>query len=242
MRKINYFSIVALLFVVSFSAKAQEDDKVSVGVSLNHDAFFGLNPMATLSYDFSPKTALTFYGIQWGAGTASAWGNWTEFGLGLNFKAGTFDINPQLGFTMGSLLSSGAAQPGVIGDGIVPNLTINHGSDKFEGQFYFGYYGALRNETKVASESTNNYIHYWLNAGFKATPWLSLGAHYESLFLSGGKPYNGGSLDRADGYTWIGPYVQLSKGDAGFRFSFGGNTDEGFAPNDFYKMSIFFGF
>ncbi len=241
MCKINYFPIAALLFLVSFGAKAQNDDKVSVGVSLNHDAFFGLNPMATLSYDFSPKTALTFYGIQWGAGTASAWGNWTEFGLGVNFKAGTFDINPQLGFTMGSLLSSGGAQPGVIGDGIVPNLTINHDSDRFEGQLYFGYYGALRNETE-AGESTNNYVHYWVNAGVKATSWLSLGAHYENLFLSGGKTNPSGSLARGDGYSWIGPYVQLSKGDAGFRFSFGGNTDEGFAPNDFYKMSIFFGF
>jgi hypothetical protein len=241
MRKLNSFLAAILVsFLFVSNAFSQGQDKLSIGVSLNHDAFFGFNPMLTGAYEVNDKTAFTFYGIQWGAGTASAWANWTEFGLGVNLKAGTFNINPQLGFTMGSLLSSGAANPGVIGDGIVPNITINHGSDKFEGQFYLGYYAALRDKTTAAGQATNNYIHYWANAGVKATSWMSIGAHYEQLYLSGGTTFNGGSLDRADGYTWLGPYVQFSNKNAGLRFSFGGNLDEGFAPNDFYKMAIFF--
>ena len=235
-------SVLTGLLLCLFTINAQEsdsEDKLSMGLSLNHDAFFGFNPMMTASYAISDTDAFTAYGIQWGAGTASAWANWTEFGIGYNKTLGAFNINPQLGFTMGSLLSSGAAQPGVIGDGIVPNLTVNLGTDKLEGQFYFGYYAALRNET-TAGQSTNNYIHYWLNLGVKASQYFSIGGHFEELYLSGGSTNGGGSLDRADGYQWLGPYVQFQKGNAGLRFSFGTNLkDDGFAPNDFYKLSFF---
>ncbi|CAN1574778.1 hypothetical protein MCERE19_03643 [Spirosomataceae bacterium] len=241
------FKIVLLLSILSFiftTASAQDqEDKLNIGVSLNHDAFFGFNPMLTGSYAVNEKTAFTFYGIQWGAGTGRAWGNWTEFGIGLNKKVGDFNINPQLGFTKGSLLSSGAGSRGIVGDGIVPNLTVNYGSKKMEGQFYGGYYGALRDNT-IAKQSTNNYVHYWANLGVKATSWFSVGAHFENLYLSGGKTNGGGSLEKAEGYTWIGPYIQFSKGNAGTRLSLGANTtkDEGFAPNDFYKLAFFMNF
>ena len=229
------------LFVFVFSSYAQDsaDDKIDVGLSLNLDAFFGFAPMMTFSYALSETDAFTAYGIQWGAGTGSAWGEWTEFGIGYNKTVGDFDFNPQIGFTMGSLLSSGAAQEGIVGDGIVPNLTIGYDTDTMEGEFYFGYYGALSNNTELGN-STNNYVHYWANLGFKAGSFLSIGAHFEELYLSGGDINGGGSLDRADGYQWLGPYVQMAKGNAGLRFSFGGNlVSDGFAPNDFYKLAFF---
>ncbi len=227
------------VFVFSSYAQDSADDKIDVGLSLNLDAFFGFAPMMTFSYALSETDAFTAYGIQWGAGTGSAWGEWTEFGIGYNKTVGDFDINPQIGFTMGSLLSSGAAQEGIVGDGIVPNLTIGYDTDSMEGEFYFGYYGALSNNTEVG-DSTNNYVHYWANLGFKAGSFLSIGAHFEELYLSGGDTNGGGSLDRADGYQWLGPYVQMAKGNAGLRFSFGGNlVSDGFAPNDFYKLAFF---
>ena len=232
------------LGVLSVGALAQEetaDDKISFGLSLNHDAFFGFNPMMTFGYSVSDTETLTAYGIQWGAGTGSAWGQWTEFGFGYNWTIGNFDINPQLGFTFGSLLSSGAEQEGIVGDGIVPNLTVNFGSEKFEGQFYFGYYAALSDNTE-AGDSTNNYVHYWANIGYKATSFFSFGAHFEELFLSGGNTNGGGDLDRADGYVWLGPYLQFQKGNMGLRLSFGGNLadeDDRFAENDFYKLAFF---
>jgi hypothetical protein len=245
LKKRNLLVVVYGLFAFTFMGYAQDDtgldDKVDVGLSLNHDAFFGFNPMMAISYALNDSDALTFYGIQWGAGTGSAWGQWTEFGIGYNKTVGAFDINPQLGFTMGSLLSSGAAQPGIIGDGIVPNLTVNLGTEKLEGQFYFGYYAALGDET-AAGQSTNNYVHYWANLGYKVSEFFSIGGHFEELYLSGGSTNGGPDLDRVDGYVWLGPYVQFQKGNAGLRFSFGGNLadeDERFAPNDFYKLSFF---
>jgi hypothetical protein len=240
--KFKVILLTSILSVFLTSAYSQED-KLSIGVSLNHDAFFGFNPMLTGSYAVNEKTAFTFYGIQWGAGTARAWANWTEFGIGFNKTVGDFNINPQLGFTKGSLLSSGAGSRGVVGDGIVPNLTVNYGSKKMEGQFYGGYYGALRDNT-ARGQSTNNYMHYWANLGVKATSWFSIGAHFENLYLSGGKTNGGGTLDKAEGYTWVGPYIQFTKGNAGTRLSLGANTtkDEGFAPNDFYKLAFFMNF
>ncbi|HKK73898.1 MAG TPA: DUF6733 family protein [Saprospiraceae bacterium] len=240
-------TFMLLLFVGTSSIYAQEtseDDKLSVGLSLNHDAFFGFNPMMTFSYSLNDKDAFTAYGIQWGAGTASTWGQWTEFGIGYNKTVGNFDLNPQIGFTFGSLLSSGAAEEGIVGDGIVPNLTINYGSDLLEGQFYFGYYAALSDNTQEGG-STNNYVHYWANIGIKATSFLSFGAHFEELYLSGGQTNSGGELDRIDGYIWLGPYVQLQKKGTGLRLSTGGNLadeEERFAPNGFYKLSFFVSF
>lgn len=238
--------VIALIFS-NFIVQAQTldkgttDDKISLNLSLNHDAFFGFNPSMTASYALTEKDQLTFYGIQWGAGTAGAWGQWTEFGLGYNKTIGKFNFNPQLGFTMGSLLSSGAAGRGVVGDGIVPNLTVNYGSDTFEGQFYYGYYASLSNET-IAGQSTNNYVHYWANVGAKFSSFFSAGAHAEQLYLSGGDTNGGGSLNRADGYIWLGPYIQFKKGSTGLRFAFGANLedkDTRFAPNDFYKLTFF---
>lgn len=236
-------SLSLLLFATTATAQETEtgDSKISADLSLNLDAFFGFNPMMTMAYNFTPEDAITFYGIQWGAGTGSAWGQWTEFGIGYNRSVGDFDINPQIGFTMGNLLSSGGYQPGIIGDGIVPNLTLNYESDYLEGQLYAGYYAALRDETE-SGEATNNYVHYWVNLGYRASDFFSFGGHFEELYLSGGEINGGGSLDRADGYMWVGPYLQFQKGNAGMRFSFGGNlADENarFAPNDFYKLAFF---
>ncbi|WP_299361510.1 DUF6733 family protein [Winogradskyella sp.] len=240
------FTLFMLLVAMGLSAQeATEDEKLSVGLSINHDAFFGLNPMMTFGYALSETDALTAYGIQWGAGTGSAWGQWTEFGIGYNKTVGDFDINPQIGFTFGSLLSSGAAQEGIVGDGIVPNLTVNFDSDKFEGQFYFGYYAALSDNTELNTETpeaTNNYVHYWANVGYKVASFFSFGAHFEELYLSGGEVNGGGDLDRADGYVWLGPYLQFQKGNAGLRLSFGSNLadeDDRFAPNGFYKLAFF---
>lgn len=238
--------IVMLVLGISpiFAQDSADSEKLSVGLSLNHDAFFGFNPMMTFAYSLSETDALTAYGIQWGAGTGSGWGQWTEFGIGYNKTVGNFDINPQIGFTFGSLLSSGAVQEGIVGDGIVPNLTVNYGSDLWEGQFYFGYYGALSDNTE-AGQSTNNYVHYWANIGIKATSFLSIGAHFEELYLSGGQTNGGGELDRADGYMWLGPYIQLQKNGIGMRLSTGGNLadeEERFAPNGFYKLAFFASF
>lgn len=235
------FTLLLVALFGTLLIQAQSEEKLSAGLSLTTDQFFGLAPMMTFSYEVSDTGSFTAYGIQWGAGTGSAWGQWTEFGAGYNFAAGDLDINPQLGFTFGSLLSSGATQNGIVGDGIVPNLTVTLDNEQFEGQLYFGYYAPLSDNT-TEGQATNAYTHYWLNFGYKVNSFFSFGAHYEDLALVGGSVNGGGTLDNVPGYTGVGPYVQFAKGNAGLRLSFGANIadeDERFDPNDFYKLTFF---
>lgn len=243
MRKVlSLLTLATVCSVTTLFAQTDEekDSKVSIGLSLNHDAFFGFNPMLSGAIKTGEKSALTFYGIQWGAGTAIAWGNWTEFGLGYSFQAGeSVTINPQLGVTMGNLLSSYTEGKYAFGDGIVPNLTINLNNSKLEGQIYAGYYAALRKE----GPTTANYVHYWANFGGKLTSFFSAGVHFENLFREGGKNQ---PSTTSQYYTWLGPYVQFTKGIAGLRLSAGGNlASESAKANfdgDFYKMNFFVNF
>ena len=219
----------------------EEDDKLSVSVSLNHDAFFGTNPFLGATYDMEGDYDLTFYGIQWGAGSGSEWGQWTEFGFGMGWEAldGDLYINPQIGFTMGSLLSSGAQGEGVVGDGIVPNLTMVYDTEEYEGQLYIGYYRELQ-DTAPDGGTTLRYLHYWINGGKKINNNMSAGLHFEELRLTGGS-----DVSSQDGYQWIGPYFQISKGNAGMRFSFGADItddEDSFSGSDFYKLQFFFSF
>jgi hypothetical protein len=234
------FSGVALLTAFAGAAVAQDDDKLSGSVSFNTDAFFGVNPYAAISYD-AGEFDLTAYGIWWGAGTGADWGNWTEFGVGVGFDMldGDLYVNPQLGFTSGNLLSSGTAEPGVVGDGFVPNLTMNYATDDWEGQLYFGWYLPLRDEAPDEG-TTLEYIHYWVNGGKKFADYFSVGVHFEELKLSGGS-----DVSSQDGYQWLGPYFQVANDNYGMRFSFGADLtdeDDSFSASDFYKLQFFYFF
>lgn len=220
-------------------ALAQDDDRLSASVSYNTDAFFGPNPFAGLSYDTGKGYDLTFYGIAWGAGTGGEWGNWTEFGIGVGFEAmgGDLYVNPQLGFTNGNLVSSGTAGDGVVGDAIVPNLTLVYDTDEWEGNLYAGWYGELRDEAPDGG-TTLEYLHYWVSGGKKFADYFSIGVHFEELSLEGGS-----NVSSQDGYQWLGPYLQVANDTAGMRFSFGTdltNDNDSFSTSDFYKLQFFF--
>lgn len=241
MKHVLRTTCLAALAATAMSMQAMADDKLSVDVSLNHDAFFGTNPFLGATYDAEGDLDYTFYGIQWGDGTGGAWGQWTEFGFGVGFEAlgGDLYVNPQIGFTMGNLLSSGTANEGVVGDGIVPNITMLYDTDAYEGQLYAGYYHELQDRAPEGG-STLRYIHYWVNGGKKFGDYFSAGLHFEELRLSGGS-----DVESQDGYRWLGPYFQVAKGNAGLRFSFGADLtddEESFSQSDFYKLQFFFSF
>jgi hypothetical protein len=239
--KMISMALVAGLMITT-GVFAQEEKQFNFSVALNSDQFFGFYPTFQGSYGFSDKAQLTFYGIHWGGGTGAGWGNWTEFGLGANFKAGDgLSINPQIGFLGGNLLSSGTRGPAVFGDGIVPNLTVNLLKEKVEGQFYFGYYAPLRDEAPTNTTppgTTLSFVHYWLNLGYRANNFFSFGAHYEHLINSGGSNVE----TSTDTYQWLGPYVQFSKPTGGpfARFSFGTDLVEG--NDSFFKLTTGFSF
>lgn len=234
---------IALMFFYLSPALAQdseEEEDFSFSVALTSDQFFGFAPSFKGSYAINPSVDLSFYGILWSGGTGSAWGNWTEFGIGANLKvADGFSINPSLGITGGNLLSSGAQGPSVFGDGIVPNVVVALNRTRVEGEIYFGYYAPLRDLTgQVASENATTlaYVHYWANAGYKVNSRFSFGAHFEHLINSGGSEVTASS----DVFQWVGPYIQFSAPKKGIfaRLTAGGDMVQG--NDSFFKVTTGF--
>ncbi|MFQ3577367.1 MAG: DUF6733 family protein [Cytophagales bacterium] len=248
--------LVGFFGVSSFFATAQsegEEKPMNFSVNLNSDAFFGFYPSFGGSYSISDKIDFTTYGILWSGGVGGGWGNWTEFGLGVNIKPiEALSINPQIGILNGSLLSNsfssaGASQSSVVADGIVPNLTVRESTDKTEGEFYLGYYKGFKHE----SEFTNNYLHWWINGGFKATKFLSFGLHFEHLRFLGDIDEAANRPTAYDFYMVVGPYLQLSdpKGKAFTRFTACGDlrSDEekvkaNYSNSSFFKLTVGYNF
>ena len=218
----------------------------SFTVTLNQDSFFGFYPAFNGLIAVSETVDFSFYGILW---TTDAFGTslgsdlWTEFGVGAAIYSGGFVIKPQIGLTNGALLSGGVrggpndtptGTGGNFADGIVPSLTVNYSDDTFEAEYYGGYYAALRNRNDVGSL---DFLHTWINAGYKFSDKISAGAHYELLSNSRNQ---GGATARV--YQWLGPYVQFKTSNGFFaRFTGGADIESG-NDGDFYKLTAGFTF
>jgi hypothetical protein len=251
MRCKQFVAVLSTLFAMNSlssttnSAKAHEmasaeQSKFSLNVTLNSDSFFGFYPFFSGAYHLTDSADFTFYGVQWSGGTGINWGNWTEFGVGGAFALSHgFSITPQLGLLNGSLTSA-HTHPRAL-EGLVPNITIKLNQDLVEGEFYMGlYYGFKGNQDK-----SNNYLHSWLNAGFKATSFFSVGGHVENLrYLGGQNQRNNASYN----YYWaLAPYVQFAdpKGGSYVRFlagpdlrDTGDRTESGWMAHSFYKLIV----
>lgn len=234
--------MVVLLCLSTFTINvkaAEKENSYSMTAGFTSDQFFGFAPMMTGEYTLSDQVSFSFYGLFWSGGTGAGWGNWTEFGAGVNYKPTNWlAINPQIGVVNGNLLSSSAAGPSIFGDGLVPNLTVNIIDDTFEGQLYAGLYMPLREvEATPAPNATNfpssNYTHIWVNTGYKLSSFLSLGVHYEQL--------DGGVKDaETTVYQWFGPYVQFSDPNKKGSLRFSGGTDlvDKVANDSFFKLTV----
>lgn len=227
------------------SAQAREE---SFTLVLGQDSFFGFYPSFNGLIPVSENVDFSFYGIMWTRPSFNLMeptgaGLWTEFGMGANFylDEGRLQIKPQIGITNGALLSGGAIVDGDTAgslalDGIVPNLTVIYKKDKFEFEYYGGYYAAFRGRSEDASL---DFLHTWVNFGFKASENLSFGPHYE-LLANTRNTYPGGSPSNT--YSWLGGYIQFAL-DNGFfaRFTTGADLNDTNA-GDFYKLGVGFTF
>jgi len=238
-------------------AQAQDDSfgpserDSSYSVSLNQDTFFGFYPAFNGLVPVSDNMDFSFYGILWnseGLDTTGTNDLWTEFGAGvaLYYMDDNLVVKPQLGILSGTLLSGGTlADDGVtqtgganVLDGVVPNLTMNYSDDTWEAEFYGGYYLALRNRN---NEASLDFIHTWVNAGYKVLDFVSFGGHLE-LLTNTRNTFPGGATAR--NYLWLGPYVQFTT-DNGFFAKFTGGVDLGtdqFGDGNFYKLNVGFSF
>jgi len=217
----------------------------SYTVTLNQDSFFGFYPAFNGLIPVNENMDFSFYGIFWtkpafGLGQGNSGDDlWTEFGVGVNFilADGRLKVRPQIGITNGSLLSGGAliagnSSGGRFLDGIVPSLTVNYSDDKFEAEYYGGYYAALRQRN---GDAALDFLHTWLNFGYRISSTVSFGPHYEILSNTR-NTYPGGRANQT--YEWLGGYVQLALAKGFFaRLTGGADLDDDNA-GDFYKMSI----
>lgn len=230
--------------VQAATAPAERSEKFTV--VLNQDSFFGFYPTFNALIPVGEKVDLSVYGILWttpdfGTGAPSGSDLWTEFGIGAAiYAADNLVIKPQIGILNGALLSGGAAggTGGNVFDGVVPNVTINYADDSFEAEYYGGYYAAVRNR----NDSGLDFLHTWINAGYKFTSNFSAGGHFEILSLTrNSNP--GGSASNV--YQWVGPYAQFALSNGFFtRFTAGWEMGGGAAGNngDFYKVAVGFTF
>lgn len=257
----------------------QEESPSAVSMVLQGDSFFGFNPAIAGTYKLSSDLAVAYQGVWWtdisGLGVHDA-NTWIETDLGVNmtFLNKQLSVTPMLGFVHGMLLSSrGGVFPNGDGsrnerttafEGVVPNLTVNWLSDKLEGEFYMGYYKALREEGGSNADGAANacstigspdcdtatrgnggrgswdFLHYWFNAGVRANDIISFGLHYEHLLSTRASAIGGGTASnrgyQQDYYRWIGPYVEAKLPNSmALRFTVGKDTADN---EDFYKLKF----
>ena len=245
-------SEVVITNAAILAAAAAQDEKNGgrsdrFTVTINQDSFFGFYPSFNGLIPVSDNVDFSFYGILWttdGFGTGLGSDLWTEFGVGAAIYSGNFVIKPQIGLTNGALLSGGvlnnAGNPtrtgGNFADGIVPSLTVNYVDDSFEAEYYGGYYAALRNRNDNAAL---DFLHTWINAGYRFSDKISAGAHYE-LLSNTRNTFPLGATARV--YQWVGPYVQFKTSNGFFaRFTAGADIESG-NDGDFYKLTAGFTF
>ncbi|MDH3648817.1 MAG: hypothetical protein OEQ53_03995 [Saprospiraceae bacterium] len=234
------FAIVLLPGQATTQQEASSDIRTSTfGITLTMDNAFGFYPVIYGSLGLSSTLDLTFYGAMW---TNPSFGFpqttfssdlWLEnsFGIGFNALSGEAYINPSLGFTHGKFLSGG--DESVPFEGLVPSLSLYIYPGNLDAEVYFSLYQHLRDEVSdPINRSTADMIFYWLTPGYWLSSKVSIGVHYEGLFLKFGEG------DFESSYQWLGPYVKLrTKGKYDFRFMAGPNLKEGVYAKEFYKLS-----
>lgn len=240
MKYFTIFIAMVLLSVQTIAQEASSDTRPSTfGITLHMENAFGFYPVIYGSLGLSSKLDLTFYGVMW---TNPSFGFpqttfssdlWIEnsVGLGFNVFNGKAYVSPSLGFTHGKFLSGG--DESVAFEGIVPSLSLYMNPGKMDTEVYFSFYQHLRDEvTDLVNRSTADVIFYWLTPGFWVSKNVSLGIHYEGVFLKFGEG------DFESSYQWLGPYIKLrTKGKYDFRFMAGPNLKEGVYAKEFYKLT-----
>ena len=226
--------------VYSQNPESDEARNSNFGITFNMENAFGFYPTFYGSIPLNQNLDLTFYGVMW---TNPSFGLpqstyssdlWLEQSIGLGFNAFNDQvyISPSLGFTHGKFLSGG--DQSVAFEGIVPSLSVYLNPGSFDMEIFLSLYQHFRDKVSdPVNRSTADMLFYWLTPGFWVSRNVSIGIHYEGLFLKFGE----GSFDSS--YQWLGPYIKLrTKSQYDFRFMAGPNLKEGIYANEFYKLTV----
>ena len=240
----KYLYIFFAIVLLPAQATTQEEDSSNTrpstfGITLTMENAFGFYPVVYGSIGLSPTLDLTYYGAMW---TNPSFGFpqttfssdlWLEnsYGIGFNAFNGNAYVNPSIGFTHGKFLSGGSES--VAFEGIVPSLSLYFNPGVMDTEVYFSFYQHLRDEVvDPVNRATADVIFYWITPGFWVSDNVSIGVHYEGVFLKFGEG------DFESSYQWLGPYIKLrTKGKYDFRFMAGPNLKKGVYAEEFYKLT-----
>jgi hypothetical protein len=192
--------------VISQDSTSSTTRPSTFGITLTMENAFGFYPVIYGSQGLSSKLDLTYYGAMWinpsfgMPQTTFSSDLWLEnsFGLGFDALNGNAYVNPSPGFTHGKFLSGG--DESVVFEGIVPSLSLYIFPGNMDTEVYFSIYQHLRDEVSdPVNKSAAGVIFYWLTPGYWLNNKISIGMHYEGLFLKFGE----GDYERS--YQWLGP-------------------------------------
>lgn len=240
MKYLWIFLLICTCRVVTFSQEGEDKIRPSTfGITLTQENAFGFYPVIYGSLGLSSSLDLTFYSAMW---TNPSFGLpqttfssdlWLEnsFGIGFDILNGDAYVNPSLGFTHGKFLSG--SDESVAFEGIVPSLSLYLYPGGMDTEIFISFYQNLRDEvTDPVNRSTADMIFYWMTPGYWLSDRVSIGFHYEGLYLR----FGDGNYESS--YQWLGPFIKLrAHGKYDFRFMAGPNLKDGIYSKEFYKIT-----
>ncbi len=253
MKKILTFLAIFVIAATS-NAFSQEEQKAepTFSLELNQDPATGFYPSFYGGLPLCDDHTLTFYGTFW---TADYWGGgqkginlMTEFGVGVNFSLfdEALNINPSIGFAHGNY-TSGGGRP-VVGDNIVPSLSISYESDIFNLEINGIMWKQLRKEGKVTPYMSM--MEYSIEPYFTISNHFSLGLYVDHFLTMSdnsnmsNEPEKSTSTD----FFWVGPRFEVTfKNDISAMLALGvdgkdyfNTLEEGTKAKfgEFYKLSL----
>ncbi|MDB5274066.1 MAG: hypothetical protein JWO58_2433 [Chitinophagaceae bacterium] len=217
----SIYLLFAVLFFLSQKGYGAFDDTLktkktsALYVGLGSDTYYGSYFYGFGYYGLTSKTNLLVFGIS----------RSSTVGLGIQFalKPNLF-VSPVIGISNGKSLSGGANA--VLAEGIVPGFLSSYYGDRIYYDQGLLYYNVLQQLGPVS----NNYLWYWVTAGYNISSKVTAGVHAEQLYNS----YTTGG-EASSLYFYLGPYAQANfKNGANMRFTTGFDFNAG----SFARVSI----
>jgi hypothetical protein len=229
--------------------QSSEGDKFSATLWLTQDNFFGFYPEVRGTYLLNPDWALAFRGAFYAdirgvpdTGGSPGRNPLTEIDAG--FKTWGLEkrlaVTAMVGTVHGQVLSSGklsSAGRSSAFEGIVPSVRAEYTGSHVEWGGLVQWYKSVRSERGKVSGSdtggTRDFLQWWMYGGYRVTPIVSIGVHYEHLLTTRDSASPGAQRDY---FRWLGGYTEFKlPRQTSLRFTAGRDF---FSGEDFYRLAF----
>ncbi|MEN6510211.1 MAG: DUF6733 family protein [Chloroherpetonaceae bacterium] len=209
MKHKHYFNIIFILIFSSLTLEAQqkvEEKSDKFIVDLNLDPIFGFYPEIYIYHSLSKNIDLNFYTTFWVSGIKDDSSEIaSEFGIGLDFKFFSSDLvlTPSIGIGSGNFQSGGGRL--VVGDNIVPSLTVDiELFDKIHVEGMGIYWKSLRKESN--KRVYLDQMEWMANAEYSVSDLLDFGIYMDQYLI---KEFTNNWSDLYSVFLWLGPSLKV---------------------------------